>query len=144
MSVTVKNWQLKPSPWKPEEKTLADVPEGVRCVVTFRGHGDQFVRIRRGEMAANTLGEVCHNASTYYVLHVLDESPAQQPKTLADVPPGRCVLDGEEDVIWHDTDGGVWWTNESGLLGYLKSEQLMESEITEVLDIVAELVEVTV
>lgn len=112
----------KREPKPTEYRTLADVPEGVRCVV-LNTTGVQAIRARSGIVSVSVpisrTGVVCSRADECPLLQVLDPIPTPPlPKTLADVEEGRCVKyrgenytyfrHGESGFGWDGRDGTVW------------------------------------
>lgn len=117
-----------------EYRTLADVPEGVRCVVIWSQpvKTSQMVRKRSGRWAQTSNSETQDGADLYEVIQILDPIPEHPiPKTLADVEDGRCVrlqedVDAGYDsyvyfrsvnqcVAYRQCDGEVWPCDESFL-----------------------------
>ena len=69
-----------------EYKTLADVPEGVRCVTKLEGSEGELIRVRKGGRGCNTCGDGLLQAVMYYpIIQFLDPLPAPQlPATMAE------------------------------------------------------------
>ena len=88
----MKFWIPVVSKWQPKQyKTLADVPEGIECVVVYKS-SEYLLRQRRGELAYrvgfSSIGET-GQAHEYTVIRTLD--PLPEPKvSIADLPDGRC------------------------------------------------------
>ena len=148
MSEPIKFWVFKKSPWKPVYKTLADVPEGVRCVVTRTGY--QLVAVRKGNAAYDVRADgTIGTRSTALlnilnVIQVLDPIPKPPgPKCLADLPDGRCVrfIDYSGNIYWM-SNGVVFQRNSTGLIERVHGDAKRNMEPDEVMDIVAEVNEV--
>jgi len=88
----MKCWIPVVSKWQSKQyKTLADVPEGVACVVSLTG--ELYLRVRKGDRAysLSSNGALCaqSNAGAYPFVRTLD--PLPEPKvSIADLPDGRC------------------------------------------------------
>lgn len=118
----------KREPKPVEYRTLADVPDGVRCVVVVDDGKiqRQFVRLRDGvEALATDMTGFGESPSGYYVVQVLDPLPVPpMPKTMADVDEGRCVKYrgenytyfrlGKSGFGWDERDGTLWKSDLSG------------------------------
>lgn len=76
-----------------EYQTLADLPEGVRCVVTHSHYPHQTVKSRKGDRGINTEKKGPLMADECVVVQILDPIPVPPlPNTLADVEEGRCMM----------------------------------------------------
>ena len=150
MSEPIKFWVFKKSPWKPVYKTLADVPEGVRCVVTRMGY--QLVAARKGDAAYDVRADGTISGgtrtttlpNTLNVIQVLDPIPeTSTPKCLADLPDGRCVRSTIYSGYIHWMSSGVvFQRTPSGLIEKVHGTARRNMEPDEVMDIVAEVNEV--
>ena len=86
-----KHWEFKPSPIDGKPKTLADVPEGVLCVVIYSRN--YCVRKRKGRLIYSNDSVALGDASEYeFVSYIDGHRPEETPRelTVADVPDGRC------------------------------------------------------
>jgi len=91
-------WVPVVSKWTAQKayKTLADVPEKVRCLVYFKSAPDCLVRARIGNFAARCTRDGGFTlqddlASNYSVQKILDPIPDPPALTLDDLPDGRCI-----------------------------------------------------
>lgn len=114
-------WIPVVSKYHKEYKTLADVPEGVRCVVRSQD-GPLTVRVRKGDYGHTfypdicTLTRKCGPADRYNVVQILDPLPDPPKATIQDLPDGRCFYRADPDrVYWKEdeyimtaVDGQVW------------------------------------
>lgn len=88
-----------------EYKTLADVPEGVRCAVTS-GTSYQMVRYRNGLNGCDTVGDFIDYASAYTVVQILDPLPAPQlPATMAEAEECRVYVNSDGQQVFKS---GEW------------------------------------
>lgn len=150
MSEPIKFWVFKKSPWKPVYKTLADVPEGVRCVVTRTGY--QLVAVRKRNAAYDvhadgTISDYTRSTALPNILNViqvLDPIPETiTPKCLADLPDGRCVrLTNYSGYIHWMSNHAVFQRNPTGLIERVYWGVGSKEALAEVMDIVAEVNEV--
>jgi hypothetical protein len=88
----MKFWIPVVSKWQSKQyKTLADVPEGIACVVVYKS-SEYLLRQRRDGLAYrvgfSSAGET-GQAHEYILIRTLD--PLPEPKvSIADLPDGRC------------------------------------------------------
>lgn len=134
-----KHWEFKHSPipgGKPE--TLADVPEGVPCVVEWEE--GLYVRMRMGECVINTCNREQHTCSTDYrfVSYIDGHRPSEpkKPERVRDVPLNRCcrVLDyvmcrvmcsdGNQYVLVKSVSGSIHRHNHNVYDGFKVGELL--------------------
>ena len=128
----------KREPKSVEYKTLADVPEGVRCVCVDMSQphsiNRQIVRVRTGGNAYATDSTSGCPAIACQLIQVLDPIPSPPlPRTLADCDDGRCVMlvsynckyfrQGSSFHVWDDDTGSV---TESGSFRYGAVESLTD------------------
>lgn len=91
-----------------EYKTLADVPEGVRCVCNMPA-SPEVVRYRCGDYAHNTLNAAQDTATGYNIIQILDPLPAPQlPATMAEAEECR-VYKTQNHPVMFKTGGTAWY-----------------------------------
>jgi len=92
--VVIKYFTFEERPEAAKEfKTLADVPEGVRCVVTGNYSSVQTIRLRKGGSGINTEGYHIDYASQYHIIQILDPLPEPQlPATMAEAEECRVYI----------------------------------------------------
>lgn len=98
----MKFWIPVVSKWQPKQyKTLADVPEGIACVVVLDGELCLRVRQQDRGYSLSTQGIPylgCDSASNYNFIRTLDPLP-ESKVSIADLPDGRCFkLDSDESL----------------------------------------------
>jgi len=116
----MKFWIPVVSKWQSKQyKTLADVPEGVACVVSLTG--ELYLRVRKGDRAysLSSNGALCaqSNAGAYPFVRTLD--PLPEPKvSIADLPDGRCFTAGQlpNSVYWKHS-GSTYYVLGDGRFG---------------------------
>jgi hypothetical protein len=110
----------KREPKPVEYRTLADVPEGVRCacideVISYM-NSREVVRMRKGKESFTTDGMTFGTADSCKIVQILDPLPTPaMPATLAEVEDGRCVRLGQSDSFYFLFSGRVYkWVQDSG------------------------------
>ncbi len=113
----MKFWIPVVSKWQPKQyKTLADVPEGIACVVVY-GDTEYLVRQRRGLFAyrfcGNLQNEYTGSADKYTFIRTLDPLP-EQKVSITDLPDGRCFTAGKDTTHWKSGEL-IYWQNPCGI-----------------------------
>jgi hypothetical protein len=106
----MKFWIPVVSKWQSKQyKTLADVPEGIACVVVYKS-SEYLLRQRRDGLAYrvgfSSAGDT-GQAHEYILIRTLD--PLPEPKvSIADLPDGRCfTLRLLPDVVYWKHNGCI-------------------------------------
>ena len=84
-------------------QTLADIPEGVRCVARRSGETHQMVKVRQGQYGVSTAGHYPENAHDLIVMQILDPQPEEKPvpKTFGELRDGQCFRQiGDTYLHW--------------------------------------------
>jgi len=116
----MKFWIPVVSKWQSKQyKTLADVPEGIACVVVYKS-SEYLLRQRRDGLAYrvgfSSAGET-GQAHEYILIRTLD--PLPEPKvSIADLPDGRCFsIDDVPNVVYWKHSGRIRYSSNDGSHG---------------------------
>lgn len=142
-------WIPVVSKYHKEYKTLADVPEKVRCLVCFKSNTELLVRQRVGVYGSRCVKDGSNvqqqdHATDYTVQYILDPIPDSPTPTIADLPDGRCFQTAEYPGIIRWKHAGALYRVLDGGVRYVFAKDFNTNTNIAVLDLEMQLQDVPV